>query len=133
MGIVENAKDAVKLAKKIDNIELNRKILDLQAEAIELTEQNRQKDELIHKLKESLSLKGKLSLIDLAYYILDYNEKVIDGPFCTQCFDADHQKYRLLPTAKQGLGHGWVQCPHCKVPFQAFKTARYLQHGKFER
>ncbi|MHC4912995.1 MAG: hypothetical protein ACYTE5_08330 [Planctomycetota bacterium] len=122
MGIVETAKEAVKLAKKIDNIKLNRKILDLQAEAIELTEQNREKDELIQKLKESLSLKGKF-----------HNEKVIDGPFCAQCFDADHQKYRLLPTAKQGLGHGWVQCPRCKVPFQAFKTARYLQHGKFER
>jgi len=113
MGIIENAKDAVKLVQKIDNIELYRKILDLQAEAIELTEQLKQKDEIIGQLREALELKGNFICKDSAYYIADETEKITDGPFCTKCFDVDKLKCRLVATDKEPM----VICPNCNVQF----------------
>jgi hypothetical protein len=113
MGIIENAKDAIKLVQQIDNIELYRKILDLQAEAIELTEQLKQKDEIISQLRNALELKGKFICKDSAYYVSDESGRTIDGPFCTKCFDVDKIKCRLVATDKEPI----VKCPNCKVEF----------------
>lgn len=123
MGIIENAKDAVKLVQQIDNIELYRKILDLQAEAIELTERLKQKDEIISQLKDALDLKGKLVCKDSAYYITDENGKITDGPFCTKCFDVDHLKCRLVPDNKEPQ----VICPNCKVAFSSKPVYDFLR------
>jgi hypothetical protein len=45
MGLIENVKDVVSLVQKMDNIDLYRKILDLQADALRLTTELLSKDE----------------------------------------------------------------------------------------
>ena len=123
MGIIEDAKEAVKLVQQIDNIELYRKILDLQGEAIELTEEIKKKDETISKLKDALDLKGRLTCKDSAYYLTNDNGKIIGGPFCTKCFDVDHLKCRLVPDNKEPQ----VICPKCKVSFSSKPLYHYLR------
>jgi len=127
MGIIENAKDAIKLVQKIDNIELYRKILDLQSEAMELIEQLKLKDEMISKLNDALAIKGKLLYERSAYYIADEQGNKIDGPFCTKCFDIDHITCRFVPKSTPGQGRTHVQCPNCKVVFDSHKISGYLQ------
>ena len=128
MGIIENAKEAVKLVQQIDNIDLYRRILDLQGEAIELIEELKKKEETISKLKDALALKGKMICEASAYYITDDKGDKIDGPFCTKCFDVDHIACRIINAPKRGEGHSWewVQCPKCKVPFRSRKTGHYI-------
>lgn len=126
MGIIENAKDAIKIVQKIDNIELYRKILDLQSEAMELIEQLKQKDETISKLNTALVLKGKMICESSAYYIVDKEGGKIDGPFCTKCFDVDHVTCRLVPITTPGQGREHVQCPNCKVVFNSWQISSYL-------
>jgi len=123
MGIIENAKEAVKLVQQIDNIELYRKVLDLQGEAIDLTEQLKQKDEIISQLKDALDLKGRLTCKDSAYYLTSENGEIIDGPFCTKCFDVDHLKCRLVPDNREPQ----VICPNCKVSFSSKPLYHYLR------
>jgi len=123
MGIIENAKDAVKLVQQIDNVELYRKILDLKNEAMELTDQLRERDEKIRLLEESLRNKGKMICRDSAYYLTDDTGKVVDGPFCTKCFDIDHHQCRLVKGTKRA---NIVVCPKCKVEFYAYRTFDYL-------
>ncbi|MHC4173935.1 MAG: hypothetical protein ACYTBX_06905 [Planctomycetota bacterium] len=115
MGIIENAKDALKLVQKIDNIELYGKILDLQSEAFELIEQSKLKDEKIAKLKKALKVKGKMVCKDSAYYLTDDKGKIIDGPFCTKCFDADQDSIRIVAHTI----HAQVKCLKCKVIFDS--------------
>ena len=50
MGIVDNFKETAKLVQQLGNMDLYRRILDLQGEAMELTEQLRTKDEEIRVL-----------------------------------------------------------------------------------
>ena len=119
MGIIEDTKEVVKLVQQIDNIELYRKILDLQCEVLELVQQNREKDQTIEKLKNAMELKGKMVCDHSAYYQIDEQGEKIAGPFCTNCFDNEYATRRLLPGAqpKDQSSHYWVQCPKCKVPF----------------
>ncbi len=123
MSIIENAKEAVKLVQQIDNIELYRKILDLQTEAIELTDQLKQKDEKIDQLREALELKGNFICKDSAYYIADESGKIIDGPFCTKCFDVNHLKCRLVANTKEPQ----VICPNCEVSFSSKPVYDFLR------
>jgi len=112
MGMIENIKDAVKIVQKIDNIELYRKLLDLQTEAMELTQKLKEKDEKIDQLEEALKIKGKLVLRGSAYYITDDGGKLLDGPFCTKCFDVDHVMCRIV----RAIGR-MVRCQKCKASF----------------
>lgn len=130
MGIIDNAREVVKLVQQIDNIDLNRKILDLQGELLELVQQNREKDDTIEKLKKAMELKGEMVCEHSAYYQVDEEGKKIAGPFCTNCFDNEYATRHLVqggpPKGQTGGGWGWVQCPKCKVPFISEHTGRYL-------
>lgn len=130
MGIVDNIKDAAKLAQQIDNMPLYRQILDLQAEAMDLTQQLRDKDEQIRQLEESLSFKSSLAKKDLAYFTVDDSGNITDGPFCTKCFDVDHTKCRLIPITQEGFVGNHVQCQKCKVPFDSRRLYEYLRGNR---
>jgi len=122
MGLIEDAKEAVRLVQKIDNLELYRKILDLQAKAIDLTEQLKQKDEIISHLRDALDLKGNLVVKDSVYFLADKEGKVLDGPFCTKCFDVDKIKCRIVADT----AYPQVKCQKCNVSFDSAPTYNYL-------
>ncbi|MBC8470286.1 MAG: hypothetical protein H8D56_12510 [Planctomycetes bacterium] len=126
MGLIEDAKEAVRLVQKIDNMELYRKILDLQSEAIELIEKLKEKDRTITKLKTALSLKGKLICEHSAYWLKNEKNETVDGPFCTRCFDVERNPCRLVQKSTPRQGCETVQCPNCKVQFPNFMIADYL-------
>lgn len=126
MGLIEDAKEAVKLVQKIDNIELYRKILDLQSEAMELMEELREKDEIINKLKSTLSLKGKLICEHSAYWLKNDKNEVVDGPFCTRCFDVENIQCRFV-TGPPEKYRAVIQCPNCKIQFTNCRVADYLE------
>jgi hypothetical protein len=113
MGMLEDIKEAVKLVQKIDNIELYRKLLDLQGEVLQFSEQLKNKDKRIEELEAALQIKGNLKLKDSAYYLFDENDQLKDGPFCTKCFDVDQKTCRLLATETEPK----VFCPNCKASF----------------
>jgi len=103
MGLIEDAKEAVRLVQEIDNIELYRKILDLQAEAIELMEKLREKDEKIAQLEDIGSVEIRNNF---AYRVI--NDK-ISGPYCPRCFSKDRKLVDLLNIRD----HAYV-CAICK-------------------
>jgi hypothetical protein len=90
MGLIEDAKEAVKLVQQIDNIELYRKILDLQAEAIDLMEKLREKDEKIAQLENIGTVEIRNNF---AYQI---NGDKILGPYCPRCFGKDKKLVHLI-------------------------------------
>jgi len=101
MSVLDNVKDTVKIIQQIDNIELYRKILDLQSEIMELVEENR-------NLKIQLQNKDTIVFNDSAYWKKLENEE-LDGPFCPRCWDYEAKLVRLI---KHKGRH--PKCPHCK-------------------
>ena len=111
MGLIETIQDVVALVKKTDNLELTRKMLDLQSEAMTLLDQlARQQQEPAQpnttSLAETLARRGP------AYYDADNSGKLTDGPYCTRCYDVDHLKSRIVD-----LGGPDYECQVCRTHF----------------
>ena len=105
MNIVENIKSIGKTIQQLDNIELYQKILDVQAQALEIMEQDSKLRDENKDLREKLEIKGSLKYRNNAYWIEN------DGPYCTRCWDAEKKPIRLHPDGNPAYFH----CPNCKA------------------
>jgi hypothetical protein len=113
MGILDNIKDVVGTIQKIDNIELYRKILDLQAETITVVGENADLRAQLDTLREQLSIKQRLRFEHNAYWDGDSLESS-EGPFCSKCWDSDRKLVRMHTCDNPQ----WSQCPICKKSLQ---------------
>ena len=93
-------------------------------------ETNKEKDKTIKKLEDALEMKGKMKCDHSAYWIIDDQDNIIDGPFCTNCFDNEQIKRRLVqggkPNGEVGRPWEWVQCPKCGKSFRQKQVGVYL-------
>lgn len=101
MSLVEDFKETVKIIQKIDNLDLYKKILDLQSEVMDLMEENK-------LLKSQLQNKELLIFQDSAYWTKKEDDK-LDGPFCPRCWDYESKLVRLI----SHTGYH-PKCPQCK-------------------
>ncbi len=107
MGMVENIKDAVKLAQQLDNVEIVKALLDTQQSALELMEQNQDLREEVARLKKNLELEGTVKYDDGAYWTENGDR---DGPFCTKCWDVKRTLVRMKHS-----NYEWFKCPNCET------------------
>ncbi|NFO89308.1 hypothetical protein FDC58_12020 [Clostridium botulinum] len=94
MSFYNSVKDVVSIVQKADNIELYKKVLDLQKNAMDLIQENRDLKEKIRILEKDAKLKASVKYIEDAYYIEQDNGEY-DGPFCRVCWDKDNKLIRL--------------------------------------
>jgi hypothetical protein len=109
MGVVENMRDVSDLVKKFNDIELNRRILNLENEVLDLSRDKRRAEEKVEELQRALKFSKELVLRDGFYWA----EGDTTG-FCTACWDAKHLAVHVtrLPLP---VGNCRFQCPHCKA------------------
>jgi len=109
MGVLDTVKETVKLVQQVNDIELYKKILDLQSDIQTLFEENINLRQEVSALKEQARIKAKL-LYDsrLATYYLDNGTPQPDGPFCQVCWDVDGKLVRGF----QGQS-GNIVCRYC--------------------
>lgn len=115
MGMIENVKAAAKLAQQIGSIDLYQKILDLQAEALELVEQNATLKAELRELRETIVTDQSLTFED-NFYWRKAPEGPKDGPFCSACWDREKVLVRLqrvsncygCPCCGRVLGEGGI-------------------------
>lgn len=111
MSIIEDVKSVAKLIQQIDNVELYKRILDLQGEVMELVQENSELKKEITSLKESLRVTELLKFERNAYW----NEKPVgtkEGPFCSKCWDRDKLLVRMTTMSNPQ----YHRCPACNVP-----------------
>jgi hypothetical protein len=116
MSIIGDIKSIGEIVQKADNIELYRKILDLQYEAMNVIQQMNELKEQNRVLKEKLETVENLTFKDKVYFKNGDSE-----PFCSKCWDADSKLIRL-----HGDGEGWFQCPSCKT---VVNNEKFPSHG----
>ena len=106
MSIISNAKEIADLVKKLGNVDLYRKIVELEGEIIELSGQNNQLVEKTRELEQALKIKEGLVFLKSVYWLED--EESRDGPYCQRCYDVTGKLVRLQPWDDQ-----WT-CFECK-------------------
>jgi hypothetical protein len=109
MGAVENVREIADLIGKFHDIELNRRILKLEEEVIDLTRNKRHSDEKVEELERALKFSKELKFKAPFYYV--------DGdatPYCPGCWEA--RKVVIHLTQHQQFMH-LRQCPVCKYSY----------------
>jgi hypothetical protein len=108
MGIVDEIKDIADLVKKAGDIDLYRRIVNLEGEVIDLTRGKRRAEEKIEELERALKFNKELVLKDGLYWMPNDST-----PFCTGCWDAKKLAVRLKQLVMSIDGNRF-QCPNCK-------------------
>jgi hypothetical protein len=118
MGIIDNAKEIVGLIKKIDDVELYRKIVELEGEIIELTRENR---DLKKKLDDIETLEAQLHKYQLeetpggaVVYGFNGSPKHYACPSCI-----NKKELHILQDMRSSFGR--FICPGCEKTFPVKK------------
>jgi hypothetical protein len=102
MSTLENLKEIADLVKKLGNIELYRKIVELEGEVIELTREN-------HDLKERLRFKSGDFEFKNPFW---YEKAHPDRPLCAKCFAT--RTVAPMSELYRGANEGvWRKCLVC--------------------
>jgi hypothetical protein len=90
MGVIDTVKDVASLVQKIDNMDLLKRMVELQEQVYELVGENRDLKEQVRVLTERLQTRDQMAFRKNAYW------KGEVGPFCPRCFDAEGLAVRML-------------------------------------
>jgi len=121
MSIVGDIKDIAEVLQKADNIELYKQVLNLQADAMKILDDNRELKEKVHDLEEKLKIQEDVEFKDNAYW----KKSDDDGPFCVPCWDGKGQLMRMIDD------EGNVSCPsrECDYTYQTEERKRRDQEA----
>lgn len=108
MSLIDEIKSIASTIQKIDNIELYRKVLNVQQEALEAVEENDKLRKENTELKEKFKNRENLIYKNEAYWMVVNDVK--DGPFCSRCWDKEQDLIRLHPMGNPSH----YDCPNCK-------------------
>lgn len=113
MGAVENIKEVADLVKKFNDIELNRRILTLENEVLDLSREKRRAEERIEELERTLKFQKELYFYEPFYWM-----KGDKTPYCPSCWETKATAVHITfgHDHQQPLGSTW-QCPSCKHIF----------------
>jgi hypothetical protein len=111
MSAVEHVKEVADLIRKFNDIDLNRRILNLETEVIDLTRDKRRADERIEVLEKTLKLQKELKFKAPFYW-----SEGDATPHCPACWEARLVAVHVVNSAVVG-GHRHLRCPACKESF----------------
>ena len=92
---------------------------------------SQEKDKLIARLQAAGGVTGNMVIDGPVYFIK--KENALEGPYCTSCFQQNHETSRVVPASRpqgaDGPSTDWVQCTTCRTPFRSERTGQYLNPG----
>ena len=109
MGVIDTLKDVMSIAQKVDNIDLYRKLLDLNIHALDMQSEIANLKEENARLKRKQDLSASIKRHKEAFITMEGEEPMLR--YCSHCWDADEKLVQLLCDEDTGS----FECPHCKV------------------
>jgi len=82
MGAVEHVKEVADLIRKFNDIDLNRRILNLENEVLDLSRDKRRAEEKVEELERTLKFKGELKFKEPFYWLGEDQT-----PYCPACWE----------------------------------------------
>ena len=107
MGLLDTVKSAFNLAKKINNIELQTQLIDVQAKILELQQENADLNEKVKRLEDKSVFEASRIFERNCYWTPSGDKR--EGPFCSPCWDGGKGPIRLHIDE----GGGSARCQIC--------------------
>ncbi|QYJ78261.1 hypothetical protein [Shewanella acanthi] len=111
MSIISNAKEVAELVKKLGDIELYRKIVELEGEIIDLSRTNHALQIEVDELKKKVLLNKSLSFNAPFYY-----SEGDATPYCPKCWESEGKAVHLVNEGYHSdlnqTAFGCVPCKH---------------------
>jgi hypothetical protein len=107
MGTIENVKEMAILIENLGDLDLYRRILDLQGETIDLTGAKRSLEEENRELKKQLEFGKKMQFNEPFWYT--EGDHV---PYCPSCLESKKLAIHLHEEGRMSGGHRY-DCPRC--------------------
>ena len=124
MSIIDNAKEIADLVKKVGDIDLYRKIVELQAEVVQLSTRNFELEKKAKDLEDDLHRKQSLAHVRLIYYADD--DPI---PFCPRCWEIDNKLIHLFgPVKVTDPAVQFWQCLVCHYDYSAKEGENFHAH-----
>jgi len=119
VGAVENIKEVADLVKKFNDIELNRRILTLENEVLDLSREKRRAEEKIEELERTLKLRKELYFYEPFYWTM--GDTI---PYCPSCWESKTITVHVVFGHDRPDGSMW-HCPSCKHSYypKAFRRS----------
>ena len=103
MGLYEAFKEVLSVAQKADNVDLYRQLLDLNAQALDLQEENTRLKNEIHELQKTRDVESKIERHSEPYITLRDDSK--KTPYCAVCWGKDRVLIQLSAYGKCAVCH----------------------------
>ncbi len=107
MGAVENIKEVAELIKKYNNLELNRKIVALEDEVLELTRDKRRLENRMEEQERALKFQGELTFREPFYFLP--GDKT---PYCAACWESKRLAVHVADSWDP-VRYNHRECPTC--------------------
>jgi hypothetical protein len=115
MGAVENVKEIANLIGKFHDIELNRRILKLEEEVLDLSRDKRRSEERVEELERALKFKAELEFREPFFWM-----KGDPVPYCPRCWEEKRVGVHITYSHRNSHGEYW-DCKSC--------GAQWTTHG----
>ncbi len=112
MAIYEMIKDAASLVRKMDNIDLYKKLLDIGEQALDLQNENANLKKEIERLNDIKKIEEDIQPQIEPYFTLKSDKDVINRYFCTTCWAREKTTIQMYYDGDRKL-----MCPSCKTRF----------------
>ena len=107
MRLLQIARDLLRAIKGSSGIDIQEKVIELQAGILEMQEQIGQLQKENLALREQLATAGSLTYRSNCYWRDGHPDP---GPFCSRCWDLEKQLIHLGPTFDPKV----LGCPRCR-------------------
>ena len=104
MGAIDTLKALGTLVQKLDNLELLKRMVELQEQVFSLVTENQELRRESQRLSEQLAQRDQVEFRQNSYWKGD------EGPFCSRCFDVERRSVRMLKS--EGC---YPLCPNCGI------------------
>jgi hypothetical protein len=108
MRLLQIARDLLRAIKGSSGIEVQEKLIDLQAGILEMQEQVSELQKENQVLRDQLATAGALGYRSSCYWRDGHSDP---GPFCCRCWDLEKQLIHLAPTFDPRV----LGCPRCRT------------------
>ena len=113
MSLINEIMSIAKVLQQAGKIDLYEKLMNISETALILQDQNTTLRKENSKLKEELKIKDSIKFENDAYWLINKEGEITEGPFCPKCYDDEKLLMHLI--TMESVKEEFYNCPKCNL------------------